>query len=417
MWNSRAVLSALLAAMMILSSYPPVFAHPHPELLETDLMPYPFWTEPRPDDIYHVPTGLKLSFEGMMDIASSGRVIYVGEAHSNVHSHRMQLEILRELDRRSPGKVAIGMEMFREPQQESLDRWTKGDLSEHEFLRESRWYENWHSDFGYYREILHFARDNGIDVVALNPPKEMQQLVGMGRTLPSEMEDRIPEIDSSDPYQRAMVEAVYGAHEGGEKMQEAFLRVQLLWEENMAEQIANYLAGPRGEGKIMVVIAGGAHVQYGYGVPKRVLRRLPAPYYIVLPAVISAPAPEEVPEGERIYMEVDLPEIPLLSADFIWAVPYELIGKGKVLMGIRLNFEGGTGAIEQVAEESPAMEAGIRVGDVLVRLDDVEIRDMEDVTIVMHSKTVGDSLDITILRDGAETTLRARFTEPANPSD
>jgi membrane-associated protease RseP (regulator of RpoE activity) len=192
--------------------------------------------------------------------------------------------------------------------------------------------------------------------------------------------------------------------------------VQLLWEENMAEQIAGYLASSRGEGKIMVVIAGGAHVQHGYGVPKRVLRRLPAPYYIVLPAVISAPAPEDVPEGERIYMDVDLPEIPLLSADFIWAVPYEFIGKRKVLMGIRLNFDEGTGTIEQVAEDSPAMEAGVRVGDVLVGLDDVEIRDMEDVTIVMRSKTVGDSIDIRVLRDGSETTFRARFTEPASSS-
>jgi uncharacterized iron-regulated protein len=402
--------------MIIAVSGPPVFTHPHPESLETDLMPYPFWTEPQPDDIYHVPTGLKLSFEGMMGMVSAGRVVYVGEAHSNVHSHRIQLEIIRELERRSPGKVAIGMEMFREPQQESLDRWTKGDLSEHEFLRESRWYDNWNSSFGYYRDILHFARDKGIDVVALNPPKELQQLVGMGHPLPEEMETQLPEIDSSDPYQRAMVEAVYGAHEGAEKMQETFLRVQLLWEENMAEQIAGYLASSRGEGKIMVVIAGGAHVQHGYGVPKRVLRRLPAPYYIVLPAVISAPAPEDVPEGERIYMDVDLPEIPLLSADFIWAVPYEFIGKRKVLMGIRLNFDEGTGTIEQVAEDSPAMEAGVRVGDVLVGLDDVEIRDMEDVTIVMRSKTVGDSIDIRVLRDGSETTFRARFTEPASSS-
>ena len=415
MWSARAMPLALLAAMMIAVSNPPVFAHPHPELLETHLMPYPFWTEPQRDDIYHVPTGLKLSFEGMMDIASSGRVIYVGEAHSNIHSHRMQLEIISELERRNPGKVAIGMEMFREPQQESLDRWRKGDLSEHEFLRESRWYDNWSTNFGYYRDILHFAREKGIDVVALNPAKELQRLVGMGNPLPEEMEARLPEIDSSDPYQRAMVEAVYGAHEGGEKMHAAFLRVQLLWEENMAERIADYLAGSRGEGKIMVVIVGGAHVQHGYGIPKRVLRRLPVPYYIVLPSVISAPSPDEVPEGQRIYMEVDLPDIPLLSADFIWAVPYELIGE-EVLMGIRLNFEGGAGAVEQIAADSPAMEAGVRVGDVLLGLDDVEIHDMEDVTIVMRSKTVGDSIDIRILRNGEETTLRARFTEPANLS-
>ena len=47
-----------------------IAAHPHPEALETDLMPYPLWTDPQEDDIYHVPTGTNLSFEGMMDVLS-----------------------------------------------------------------------------------------------------------------------------------------------------------------------------------------------------------------------------------------------------------------------------------------------------------------------------------------------------------
>ena len=33
-------------------------------------MPYPFWTAPEPEDIYHIPTGLKLSFDGMMDMVA-----------------------------------------------------------------------------------------------------------------------------------------------------------------------------------------------------------------------------------------------------------------------------------------------------------------------------------------------------------
>ena len=107
--------------------------------------------------------------------------------------------------------------------------------------------------------------------------------------LPPELAANLPAIDSSDPYQRAMVKAYYGSHEGGEGIQKAFLRVQLLWEENMAERITEYLGSEEGSGKIMVVLAGGAHVKYGSGIPKKVLRRMPLPYYVVLPQISAVP--------------------------------------------------------------------------------------------------------------------------------
>jgi uncharacterized iron-regulated protein len=411
MASMRAVHVAFVVAAVTVSYVQPAFAHPHPEMLETSLMPYPFWTEPRPDDIYHVATGLKFSFEGMMDMMEGGRVIYVGETHKNVHAHQVQYDILRELERRYPGKVAIGMEMFREPQQESLDRWTKGELTELEFLRTSDWYENWSFDFGYYRDIMTFARDKAIDIVALNPPMEFQRLVGMGAPLTPGQEEQTPDTDSSDPYQRALVKAIYGAHEGGEKMQQAFLRVQLLWEENMAEQIVNYLVSPLGEGKIMVVFAGQGHIQYGFGVPKKVVRRMPMPYYIVLPTIISET--EEAPAEEPETMNVDMPEIPLPSGDFIWAVPYETLKYQKVLIGIQLNFEDGSGAIEKVMDNSAAMKAGVLPGDILVKLDGEDIDAMEDVQLIMRAKKVGDSIDIAVLRDGEEMAFRGHFTETA----
>jgi uncharacterized iron-regulated protein len=405
------ILGTAVAAVFFLVGN--IAAHPHPIALDTDLMPYPFWTAPQSDDIYHVPTGTRLSFDGMMDVLSGGRVIYVGETHNNIHSHRMQLEIIRDLSRRYPGRIAVGMEMFREPQQESLDLWTAGKLSEPAFLKESKWFENWSSDFGYYREIMDFARDSGIDVVALNPPIELQRAYGMS---PAEDMDPLltadlPSIDSSDPYHRAMVAAYYGSHQGGEGMEAAFLRVQLLWEEHMAERITEYLGSPRGEGKIMVVLAGGTHVQYGFGIPKKVLRRMPLPYYVVLPANISSP--EEEPEGEHLYVDVEIPEIPLLSGDFIWAVPYDLLEESRVLMGIRMKSHEDGVVIDEVLENSPASAAGLLPGDRLVALDDLTIEGMADVRLVLGSKQVGDSVSVVVLRGTEELRLSASFREPA----
>jgi len=424
MLKAHAVLAVLLAAAVVAT--PTAQSHPHPEAsLETSLMPYPFWTEPQVNDIYHVPTGLKLSFEGMMGMISGSRVIYLGEIHNNLHDHRVQHEIIRELAARFPGRIAIGMEMFRTPQQASLDRWTADELGEVAFLKESGWYDNWGLNFTYYRDILSLAQDMGIDVVALNPSMELQRQVGMSDrdSLPPEVAASLPDTDSSDPYQRAVIRSVYGGHEGGVAMYDAFLRVQLLWEETMASRIADYLGSDRGEDKIMVVITGGAHVKYGFGVPKKVVRRIPLPYTVVLTAPISSPGTHGETRGDTdspaqgnpempVAMDVSMPEVPLLAADFIWAVPYETLPDERVRVGITLDFSNGECSIDDVLEDSAAARAGILPGDVLLRLDDTAVTEMVDVVIFLRSKRFGDIVSLGIRRNGEEMTLEATLLRP-----
>ena len=140
-------------------------------------MPYPPSSPPKVEEIRHLPTGLRLSIDGMIEMLSGARLVSVGETHDNLNDQRVELTVVRELHRRFPGKVAVGMEMFREPQQAVLDRWVKGELTELEFLKASKWYETWGFDFGAYRDLLLFAKEHRIDLIALNPPKELQEAV------------------------------------------------------------------------------------------------------------------------------------------------------------------------------------------------------------------------------------------------
>jgi uncharacterized iron-regulated protein len=401
----------LLAAMGALHLFSPAAVYSHSPSLQTNLMPYPFWTAPEPEDIYHIPTGLKLSLDGMMDMVAGSRLVFVGEAHNNVHAHRVQLEIIREMERRFPGRIAIGMEMFRLPQQEALDRWTAGELSEVQFLKESRWYENWHSDFGYYRDILNFARDHGIDVVALNPPRDIQRQVGMshGAGMPAELAGSLPETDSSDRYQREVLAAIFSGHEGGKNMFDPFLNIQLLWEETMASRIVEYLGGEDGEGKKMVLLTGGMHVEYGFGVPKKVVRRRPMPYSIVLSSATHIPEEKK----EEVLMDVEVPKIPLLSGDFLWMVPYEDLEDDQVRLGIMMTTKDGPVAVEKVMEDSAAEAAGILAGDELVSLDGLAVEEMSDVVIVVRSKAPGEEIRVVLRRKGEELSLTARF--PSRP--
>src|SRR3990172_12687385 len=60
--------------------------------------------------ILHVPTGVEVTRVQLFDLLAGARVIYVGESHTNVRHHRIQLDILTALADRFPGKVAVGME-------------------------------------------------------------------------------------------------------------------------------------------------------------------------------------------------------------------------------------------------------------------------------------------------------------------
>ncbi|HEU5360367.1 MAG TPA: ChaN family lipoprotein [Candidatus Deferrimicrobiaceae bacterium] len=369
-------------------------------------MPYPPGEKPKAEEIYHLPTGLRMPFDQAMDIISGATLVCVGETHDNIHAHRVEQSVLRELYRRFPGKIAIGMEMFRDPQQDALDRWTRGELSELEFLKEAKWYDNWGSDFGYYREILAFAKENRIDVIALNPSEELQEEVSRSGldNVPVDLRPKLPVIGEPDPYQRAAMKAIYVGHHSSEGMFDSFFQVQMLWEETMAERIVDYLRSPRGQGKKMVTITGGWHVRYGFGLPKKVVRRMPVPYVIVLPEEIEIPE-----EKKEQMMDVDLPPIPLLRSDFVWYVPYEDLEGTRIRMGVVLSARDGKVFVHGVEEGSPAAKADVHSGDAIVSFDGQPVEDLTDIRYRMGEKREGDSAALVLLRDGAERPVKVTF--------
>ena len=377
--------------------------------------PYPPKGGAKVGDIYHLPTGLAISEDGLMDMLSGARLVCVGETHDNLSDKRVELSVIKGLYRRFPGKVAIGMEMFRTPQQGALDRWVKGELTELEFLRESKWYQSWGYDFSAYRDILLFAKEKGIDVIALDPSRELQDEVsrfGLDN-LPAGLPGKLPAIDESDPYQREVLRGIFSGHAGhagGEGGFASFYRVQLLWEETMARGVVDYLKSPRGEGKRMVTITGGWHVAYGFGLPKKVIRRMPMPYAILLTEEISTP---EQKAGRL--MNVDLPEVPLLPADFQWCVPFESIDARRVRMGIGMEEKGGSLLVVSVAPGSPAEVAGIAKGDEFVALDGESVRESLDVHYLVGEKRVGDTARVTVRRGGEEKTLPLTFFKMPKP--
>jgi aminopeptidase YwaD len=60
-----------------------------------------------------------------------------------------------------------------------------------------------------------------------------------------------------------------------------------------------------------------------------------------------------------------------------------------------------------VRSGSPAEKAGVRAGDVIVKFAGVDVKTLEDLTFVLRGRRAGDEIQVVVLRDGREQTVRA----------
>jgi hypothetical protein len=298
------------------------------------------------------------------------------------------------------------MEMLKSSSQEMADKWTSGDLEEKAFVK--AWQEDWTDDFEYYEDILRYLRKKNIPLLALRPPDDWLERVKAKASLqePADAQDRFPEMDLSDPYHRAQVEAVFRTHPGSAQDFEDFYNVQVLWDESMAARIAEYLLSAEGEAQRVVVFAGGQHVEYGFGIPRRVFRRVPLPYAIVLPTAVRI-----APEKEYKLMDVTMPEIPLSSADFAWVVPYEGLDDQKVYLGVMVRGSEEGVRVMGVIKSSVAQEAGLEKGDIITTFDAEPIETTFDLTYLISRKKPGDEGVVEVLRNEEPLRFEVTFKE------
>lgn len=376
-----------------------------PVLLGDPEKPYPPERAPQLGDILHMPTGVYVDQDALFDHVRRAQVVYVGETHDNPASHRLQLELLAALLDANPGKVAVGMEMFTPEQQPILDQWTAGALEEKAFLRAVGWFSNWGMNFAYYRDLMTFCKKNNIPVLGLNIDKTLQRKVGRTpfESLTDEERARLPALDEKDPYHTAMVNAVFSDHKMGQAMQDGFRRVQVLWDETMAHNISAYLTTVDKTHQLLVV-AGGNHVRYGYGIPRRVFRRKPVSYVLVgsRELVVSESKKDR-------FMNYTPPELPMPPYDFITFTEYEDLPNPGVKLGIGLEDAQGSVRVTSVQSGSVAEKAGLLVGDLLREMDDVVLVDSVDLIYALQQLASGAKIELKISRAGESLVLPVVF--------
>ena len=239
----------------------------------------------------------------------AARIVYLGETHDSESDHQQQLVIIKTLFKHKP-QISIGMEMFQSQMQPLLDRYLAGKITATELYEQSEFDKRWGYPWEYYLPILEFAKANRLPVIALNTPVEITQKAGkqgLESLTVAELKliPPLTEIDRSNIKYREMILASYQQHAGivsiASKSFDRFYTAQLLWDETMAANTANFVK--KNPSYQTIVLAGSSHIIYGYGIPKRVLRRLNQPKSIQKTVLLNLDADLQQPE----------------LADFIWS--------------------------------------------------------------------------------------------------
>jgi uncharacterized iron-regulated protein len=233
-----------------------------------------------PQRVYDTRRATFTDFEMMVADLARADVVLIGEQHDDPNTHRLELAVLEGLARRNVA-VTLALEMFERDVQGSVDTYMSGSSGEDEFLKQSRPWPRYATD---YRPLVEFARAQRWPVVAANVPRRIAADVAKaGR----------PAVDSLNATDRSLAAAdlqcphdgyfdrfaeQMGGHQSSgfsaDATTERYYWAQCIKDETMAESIASAFTKLDGRPGMVVHVTGSFHSDYREGTGERVRRRL-----------------------------------------------------------------------------------------------------------------------------------------------
>ncbi len=325
------------------------------------------------------------------------KVVYLGEKHDEMGIHKAQFEIIKGLSKHN--KVAVGMEMFQRPFQKVINEYLAGNIDEKTFLKETEYFKRWSFNYHFYRPIIEFCKKNGIPIVAINLQAEISKKIarsGLKGLSKKERQELPVELDLENITYRELLKEIYKNHkQEALKDFDNFFEAQIAWDETMALSISRFLeSNPEYQ---MIVIVGGGHVEFGYGIPSRVKRRLKS----ISQAIVLFNQKEISPQKADFFLNT-----PKLKEPFLAKLGVLLGGDKKLL-------------VEKVVPGSPASKAKIQPGDTIVAIDGNKVNNIYELKLELFFKEKGQTAEITVLRKdkGGKQKKIVLITGPFEPFD
>ena len=359
----------------------------------------------RLDGITDTAAGEVISAGEMARRMADVRVLFIGEEHTNGEFHRAQLRVIEALHA-AGRKVIVGLEMFPWTLTTPLERWSRGELTEAQFLDEAKWYENWSHHWNGYRDIFLFARDQRLRMVGINAPRDVVRSVrakGLDSLDAATRKHMPPTIDIASAEHRQLVQSYFDAEDPlhskmPPEQAEGLYQAQVTWDAAMGWNAGQALSTPADPKEIVVVLIGSGHAAYGLGSQRQL-----APHF---QGRIASLIPVTVRDGDG----KPLSGVSAAYADYLWGVPWTAQPTDPVL-GVSLMGRMGQAPskIIQIDAGSTADQGGLKVGDILRELDGVAIDGSTTLQRKINDYRWGDSAKLVYERDGKLQTVEIVF--------
>ena len=365
--------------------------------------------------------------------AGAADYILIGEGHTVACDHGVQARLL-EILARTCRPPALGLEMIGADRQEILDRFfnTSGAgapvraaaATLAALANDLDWPQTWGHSFELYAPIFRVALAARLPVYGLNiPPKVMAAFrkSGVGG-LSAEQKKFLPRqvVPPAEAQKKALGEeferhaAMMRSKKSAEKTvasglgalkspagqaeaRERFFHVQSLWDSKMAERAVEVR---QATGRPVVVLAGAAHVENGWGIAHR-LRTLD-PHARVL---LIAP-----------WRGGKLPGVDNADVFFFCADEH----KSRLGFTVEWREDAPSGAVAVVTSVAPgtrADKAGLAEHDAIVAAGGKPLAGLADLHVAaIQAKTAGKNLALTLLRSGKRLEVVLDLSAEAGPA-
>ena len=366
-----------------------------------------------PGTFYDCAAGETVPFEAMVERMGKAQVVLLGEEHTHLPQKRLQARILDALaDTGRP--LVLGMEFFQRTDGDVLRRWVEGTLDGDAFLLASHWYDRGGYNWGYYADVMEVARRRGIPVAGLNVPRSILHTVSRkGLDALDEEQRRTvgPVTTGGSPEHRYLISRYFGDTVAllPPAWFDRMYAAQCVWDVVMARSILDALP----EGGTVVAIAGTGHVAYGLGIARRIAeeaarRGVPAPSVVTLVTAQAPAATGDEPHGHPMGPDGGGKEEGFRPAvfsrgvaDFVAVFPDDGGVEAFPSLGLSLETKDGAVTVRRVRPDSPAADAGLERGDVLLDIAGWRPPDVSRARLRLAGLRWGDRFDLAVLRGGA----------------
>ncbi len=362
------------------------------------------------------------SLEDLADEMSKRDVVFFGEEHGNAVGHLQQLQFLRLLHDRRPDLI-LSMEMLERDQQQAVDSYLEGDITEQEFIDQAKLGDSY---LDRYRPLVNFCKDNGYPVIAANLPAELRkQLRDGGYDAIKDSPFAPRQVSAPDgPYREAFLKAMEGHAGFDEQTLDTFYRAQCAWDDTMAEAIVDRWRAALEPKPLIVHVVGKFHVENRLGTAAKVLDREPG---LDIGVITMEAASTLLAKGAGEYVMV-VPAQPTFKKAKAAAAPAEDdagpapiraaegANPGRPALGFMPDYEAGvTGVlVGSLRPDGPAEAAGLQEGDVLIEVDGLPVDDVRMYVDALSSLTVGSTVEVVVVRGGEQKKMQIKVGERVN---